>query len=77
MHNSLFNVVFSMGYPCHYNVGGYITNVFTGLVALMDFIPIAEPLIVKVFNIPFFGSLIVGIILPQLMPSKKDMAEIH
>ena len=56
---------------------GYITNVFTGLVALMDFIPIAGPLIVKVFNIPFFGLLIVGIILPQLMPTKKDMAEIH
>ena len=56
---------------------GYITNVFIGLVALIGFIPIIGPLIVKVFTIPFFGSLIVGIILPQIMPSKKDMAEIH
>ena len=57
-------------------IWGVYYNVYTGLVALMDFIPIAGPLIVKVFNIPFFGLLIVGIILPQLMPSKKDMAEI-
>ena len=56
---------------------GYITNVFMGLVVLMNFIPIIGLLIVKVFTIPFFGSLIVGIILPQIMPSKKDMAEIH
>ena len=33
---------------------GYITNVFTGLVALIGFIPIIGPLIVKVFTIPFF-----------------------
>ncbi len=33
---------------------GYITNIFTGLVALIGFIPIIGPLIVKVFTIPFF-----------------------
>ena len=33
---------------------GYITNVFIGLVALIGFIPIIGPLIVKVFTIPFF-----------------------
>ena len=33
---------------------GYITNIFTGLVALISFIPIIGPLIVKVFTIPFF-----------------------
>jgi len=33
---------------------GYITNVFTGLVALIGFIPIIGPLIVKVFTIPLF-----------------------
>ena len=33
---------------------GYITNVFTGFVALIGFIPIVGPLIVKVFTIPFF-----------------------
>ena len=33
---------------------GYITNVFAGLVALIGFIPIIGPLIVKVFTIPFF-----------------------
>ena len=33
---------------------GYITNVFTGLVAFIGFIPIIGPLIVKVFTIPFF-----------------------
>ena len=33
---------------------GYITNVFTGLVALIGFIPIVGPLIVKVLTIPFF-----------------------
>ena len=36
---------------------GYITNVFTGLVALIGFIPIIGPLIVKVFTIPFFWLL--------------------
>ena len=33
---------------------GYITNVFSGLVALNGFLPIICPLIVKVFSIPFF-----------------------
>ena len=33
---------------------GYITNIFTGLVALIGFIPIIGPLIIKVFSIPFF-----------------------
>tara|TARA_B100000315_G_C14046066_1_gene349709 strand:+ start:177 stop:482 length:306 start_codon:yes stop_codon:yes gene_type:complete len=33
---------------------GYITNVFTGLVALIGLIPIIGPLIVKIFTIPFF-----------------------
>ena len=33
---------------------GYITNVFTGFVALIGFIPIVGPLIIKVFTIPFF-----------------------
>ena len=36
---------------------GYITNVFTGLVALIGFIPIIGPLIVKVFSIPFFWAI--------------------
>ena len=33
---------------------GYITNVFTGLVALIGFIPIVGPLIIKILTIPFF-----------------------
>ena len=33
---------------------GYITNIFTGLVALIGFIPVVGPLIIKVFTIPFF-----------------------
>ena len=33
---------------------GYITNIFSGLVALIGFIPIIGPLIVKVITIPFF-----------------------
>jgi hypothetical protein len=33
---------------------GYMTNIFTGLVALIGFIPIIGPLIIKVFSIPFF-----------------------
>ena len=33
---------------------GYITNVFSGLVALIGFIPLVGPLIVKVITIPFF-----------------------
>ena len=36
---------------------GYITNIFTGLMALIGFIPIIGPLIVKVFTIPFFWFL--------------------
>ena len=33
---------------------GYITNIFSGLVALIGLIPIVGPLIVKVITIPFF-----------------------
>ena len=33
---------------------GYITNIFSGLVALIGFIPIVGPLIVKLITIPFF-----------------------
>ena len=33
---------------------GYITNVFTGLVILVGFIPLIGPLIVKIFTIPLF-----------------------
>ena len=36
---------------------GYITNVFTGLVALIGFIPVVGPLIIKVFTIPFFWTI--------------------
>ena len=33
---------------------GYLTNVFTGLIALIGLIPIVGPLIVKVISIPVF-----------------------
>jgi len=33
---------------------GYITNVFTGLVVLIGFIPIIGSLIVKILTSPFF-----------------------
>ena len=33
---------------------GYLTNIYTGLIALISLIPIIGPLIVKVITIPFF-----------------------
>ena len=33
---------------------GYITNVFTVIIAMLGFIPLIGPFIVKVFTIPFF-----------------------
>ena len=33
---------------------GYITNVFVGVITLIELVPVVGPIIVKIFTIPFF-----------------------